>query len=316
MSFAVLFPGQGSQEVGMGADLFAARPDLLGASADAVLGWSLQETCLNGPLEALTATDRAQPALYALATALWEEFASALAAAGLTGPAAGAGHSLGEFSALTAAGSLSLADGLALVAARGAAMAAAAAVEPSSMAALLGADDDLAERVAADRRAAGGRLWVANLNAPGQVVVAGAVGDVDWLVENGREVGVRRAVKLNVAGAFHSPYMEPAVPAVEAALTGIDFALPAFPVWSNVTAEPLAVDRIADLAARQVVSPVRFAESLAAMQASGVRAFVHVGPGDVTAGMAKRAAAGSEVFVVNELAAIPEVVAALAEAIQ
>jgi [acyl-carrier-protein] S-malonyltransferase len=316
MTYAILFPGQGSQEVGMGGDLFDARPDLLVETADEVLGWSLRDVCLGGPIEALTATDRAQPALYALATALWMELSAAIDGAGLPAPSAAAGHSLGEFSALTAAGALDFADGLRLVATRGAAMAAAAATEASAMAALLGADDELAERVASERRAAGGRLWVANLNAPGQVVVAGSVEDIDWLVDNGRELGVRRAIKLNVAGAFHSPYMQPAVADVAAALGQVTFAELEFPVWSNVTAQPVARDEIAELGARQVVSPVRFSASLAAMHGAGATAFIHVGPGDVTAGMAKRAAPGAEVIVVNELASLDDAVRALSEAIQ
>lgn len=312
MSFAVLFPGQGSQEVGMGADLFDARPDLLVDAADEVLGWSLRDVCLDGPLEALTSTDRAQPALFALAYALWAELQPRLPAA----PAAAAGHSLGEYTAMAAADAIGFADGLRLVAARGSAMAAAAGRASSSMVALLGADDELAEQVAAARREAGGRLWVANLNAPGQVVLAGSQEDVAWLVDNAREVGVRRAVELTVAGAFHSPYMESAVEPVRRALAEVAFRPPAFDVYSNVTAAPMAAADIPELAARQIVSPVRFSESLASMAAAGVTVFVHVGPGDVTAGMAKRAAAASGVLVVNELAGLDETVAALREAIQ
>ena len=145
MSYAVLFPGQGSQQVGMGADVFAARSDLLGAAADTILGWPLQEVCAAGPEADLTRTDRAQPALYAVSYALWHEFVGLVAAP----PAAAAGHSLGEYTALAAAGTLSFEAGLHLVAARGAAMAAAAAREASGMAVLLGADEERAEALAA-----------------------------------------------------------------------------------------------------------------------------------------------------------------------
>ena len=292
----------------MGAELFDSRPDLLVDTAESVLGWSLREVCLNGPLEILTRTDRAQPALYALAYVLWSEFIAQVDA----GPAAAAGHSLGEYTAFGASGAFSFAEGLRLVAARGSAMSDAAARVSSGMAALLGADEALAHEVAASRRAEGGQLWVANLNAPGQIVVAGAIEDIDWLVEHGQDLGVRRTVKLNVAGAFHSPLMEPAVEAVENALSTVEFHKPEFAIWANATGERVSIGQSKDLLARQVVSPVRFSASLAAMAEAGVETFVHVGPGDVTAGMAKRAAKGCEVLVVNSLESIGPAAEALA----
>ena len=284
----------------MGAELFDARPDLLVETAERVLGWSLRDVCLNGPIETLTRTDRAQPALYALAYVLWIEMIETVGHL----PMAGAGHSLGEYTALCAANVFSFEEGLRLVAARGAAMSEAAGQAPSGMAALLGADDDQAEEVAAGRRADGGQLWVANLNAPGQVVLAGAIDDIDWLVSHAADVGIRRAVKLNVAGAFHSPFMASAVDAVAGALDGVDFQDPDFAIWTNVTGERIAIENAPDVLARQVVSPVRFSSSLASMAASGIDTFVHVGPGDVTAGMAKRAAKGSEILVVNSIESI------------
>lgn len=300
MTYAVLFPGQGSQFVGMGADLFDARPDLLVERAEAVLGWSLRRLCLDGPEEELTRTERAQPALFALGYALWEELAGELPAP----PAAAAGHSLGEYTALAAAGVLGFEQGLSLVAERGAAMAAAADLEPSGMAALLGAGLEQAEEVAAQRREAGGRLYVANHNAPGQVVVAGGLEDLDWLESAAGSLGLRRVARLRVAGAFHSPFMAPAADRVAAALAGLEEGPSAFPVFANVSAGPMPAGETADLLARQVVSPVRFAESLAAMAAAGIGAFVHVGPGDVTAGMARRAAPGARILVVDSLQAV------------
>lgn len=296
MGHAILFPGQGSQFVGMGADLFAARPDLLGDTADEVLGWSLRDVCLNGPAEELVRTDRAQPALYALAFAVGEALAEAVAHR----PIATAGHSLGEYTALAAAGVFDFATGLALVAARGRAMAAAAGQEPSGMAALLGIDGEGAEGIARKRRDDGGRLWVANLNAPGQVVVAGGAADIAWVAENGRELGARRVVPLDVAGAFHTPFMDPAAAELAAALAGVSFGTPGFAVWGNTEAEPMGGD-LAGLLARQLTSPVRFGESLEGMAAAGVDTFVHVGPGDVTAGMAKRAVRGARVVTVSSL---------------
>ena len=281
----------------MGAELFDLRPDLLGTAADDLLGWSLREVCLEGPDSELTRTDRAQPALFAVAYALWEEFSRML---GRNLPAAAAGHSLGEYTALTAAGVFDYQTGLRIVADRGRAMADAAAHLRSGMAALLGCDLDTAELITRHRRDDGGRLWVANVNAPGQVVVAGAETDLEWLASQGRELGARRVTRLNVAGAFHSPLMAPATSVLRETLHTLAPALPSFPVWANVTARPSTPSEVRDLLARQVESPVRFADSLEDM-AGTVGAFVHVGPGDVTAGMARRSTSGRQVLVVNDL---------------
>ncbi len=297
--YAVLFPGQGSHFVGMGADLFAARPDLLGSPAERILGFSLEEVCLRGTDEQLTRTEFAQPALFAIAYAMWAEVEQHLPT-----PRAAAGHSLGEYTALVAAGALDYQTALGVVAERGRAMAAAADAEESCMAALLGVDADLAESIAHQRRAHGGRLFVANVNAPGQIVVAGGAADLEWLEENGRGLGARRVVRLNVAGAFHSPFMQPAEGRVSAAVAGMTVAPGRFPVYSNVTARPADPASVPDLLSRQVVAPVRFSESLQAMAAAGVRTFVHVGPGDVTAGMARRTVPDADVFVVNDLAGV------------
>lgn len=307
MSIAVLFPGQGSQSVGMGADLFATRPDLLGPDVDEILGWSLRELCLEGPEETLTRTEHAQVAVFAVSYALWEEFDKAYG-----GPvSAAAGHSLGEYTALCAAGALSYTDALQAVARRGEAMARAADMERSGMAALIGADVALAEELARKRRAEGGRLEVANINAPGQVVVAGSADDIQWLSDNGRDLGVRRTMPLKVAAAFHSSFMEPAADEVGDALSRIDFLDPEFPVWANTTARPHDTADLAATLRAQVVSTVRFEESLHDMAASGVDTFVHIGPGDVTAGMASRTVDEATVHVISEVADIPGVADAL-----
>ena len=302
VSLGVLFPGQGSQFVGMGSDLFEARPDLLGDRANEVLQFDLRALCLDGPEEKLTRTEHAQPVLFALSYALWEEFNKAADVV----PAGAAGHSLGEYTALAAAGAFDYDTGLRLVAERGRAMARAADVEPSGMAALLGADEETALRICRDRAAMGGRLQVANMNAPGQIVVAGGAEDLDWLSGNVRNLGVRRAIPLKVAGAFHSTFMAPAAESVASALKGVEISEPAFSVWANTTAAPHEASRIAALLGRQVVEPVRFAESLRGMAASGMSTFVHVGPGEVTAGLAKRTLQGVEVRVVSSLGDIAE----------
>ncbi len=305
MRYAILFPGQGSQFVGMGADVFAARPDLLGNKADEILGWSLSDVCARGPDEELTRTDRAQPALYAVAFALSEEFAAAAHAP----PSGAAGHSLGEYTALAAAGVLDYETGLRLVAARGEAMDRAAGLRSSGMVALLGADEDTAEAITQARREDGGHLWVANLNAPGQIVLAGASEDISWLTENAKELGARRAITVKVAGAFHSPLMEPAAADLAAAVRDTQFGQARFPVWANVSAE--VGGDVADGLIRQLTSTVRFAESLRAMRAAGIEGFVHIGPGEVTAGMARRTIPNATVVTVSGL----EDVAAAAEAV-
>lgn len=297
VSFAVLFPGQGSQFVGMGSDLFEARPDLLGDAADEALGWSLRSMCLDGPEDELTLTQHAQPALFALGYALWDEVRRAIPQL----PSGAAGHSLGEYTALTAAGVLDFHTALSVVAERGRAMAAAADAEASGMAAVLGADLEKVEEITESRRSDGGRLYVANVNAPGQVVVAGASGDIDWLMAEARILGVRRVVELKVAGAFHTEFMEPAADRVAAALSGIAMEEPVFPVWSNTTAAPHRSGSIEETLSAQVVSPVRFSESLEQMAGTGVEIFMHVGPGDVTAGMAKRTVKGSETIAISNI---------------
>ena len=302
--YAILFPGQGSQKVGMGADLFSARRDLLVETADRVLGWSLERLVAEGPQEELTKTEHAQPALFAVSYALWDALRAALPKA----PAAAAGHSLGEYTALAAAGTLSYEEGLTLVAERGRAMADAPSTsDPSGMAALIGADLEHAERVAAERRADGGRLWVANVNTPSQIVLAGSKPDIEWLSDNARSLGIRRAIPLDVAGAFHSPYMKPAAERLATALQRTEFATPWFPVYANTTGAP--VDDPARQLGEQLVMPVQFAATLERMAADGIDTFIHVGPGDVTGGLVRRTIPDATVHVVSDLDGIATVVA-------
>lgn len=307
MKVGVLFPGQGSQFVGMGGELFDARPDLLGDRANELLGFSLRDVCLVGPEEELTRTEHAQPALFALSYALWEELA---AASGLR-PDGAAGHSLGEYTALAASGALSYESSLGVVATRGNAMAEAADLEESGMAAVLGADEASARALCDARTADNGRLDVANINAPGQVVVAGGKADIEWLVDNAKDLGFRRAIPLKVAGAFHSGFMEPAVAKVAGALTDVAVGDMVFPVWANTTAKPHQAATLKEVLARQMVEPVLFAQSLEDMSASGIDTFIHVGPGDVTAGLARRTIKDAEVLTVSTLSDIPDVADAI-----
>jgi len=306
-SVGILFPGQGSQTVGMGADLFESRPDLLGDRADQILGFSLRTLCLEGPEEELTRTEHAQPALFALSHALWDMVASEHDVR----PDGAAGHSLGEYTALTAAGVFEYEAALGLVALRGKAMARAADADDSGMAALLGADRQAAEEVCRARREEGGNLWVANVNAPGQMVVAGGGEDLAWLVEHASELGFRRVIPLNVAGAFHSPFMAPARAELATALEAMQISEPGFPVWSNTTARPHRSGELEELLARQLVEPVLFSDSLQDMSAASVDTFIHVGPGDVTAGLARRSVEGAEVHTISGVADIRPVLDAV-----
>lgn len=306
MPYAVLFPGQGSQFVGMGSDLFDEDLEMLGSIADSILGWSLRELCMEGPEDKLTRTEYAQPALFSLSLALWLELSAQL---GIQ-PSGGAGHSLGEYTALAAAGALSYSAALGLVSRRGRAMAEAADSEDAGMAAVLGCDLDTAVSVVAARQEIGGRLQIANINAPGQIVLAGAADDLDWLDEHGKELGVRRSVRLKVAGAFHSSFMESAARELANAFSAIELSQTRFPIWSNVSAKPHGSE-IGSALVDQVTMPVRFSDSLLDMRAEGITTFVHVGPGDVTAGLAKRTVDDAEIFIVSTLADIPPVVDAL-----
>jgi len=279
----------------MAPDVRAHRQDLLGAHANDVLGWDLEAMIANGPDEVLTETHHAQPALFATSYALFDEFLQHVASP----PSAAAGHSLGEYTALAAAGSVDYFAGLSLVSARGRAMAECAAASSSGMAALIGADAESAEKIARDRRAAGGELYVANLNAPGQIVLAGGAEDLEWLVANARDLGVRRAIPLNVAGAFHSPFMAKAAEALSDALAHTSFLEPAFPVYANATAQP--TDDPGRTLADQLTSSVRFAETLTNLSESGIDTFVHIGPGEVTAGLAKRTVREATIMVVSDL---------------
>lgn len=295
MKYAVLFPGQGAQEVGMCADARSVLPDLCGAPASEVLGWDLDALISDGPEAVLTETQHAQPALYAVSYALWKEFSSAVSVA----PCAAAGHSLGEYTALAAAGAVGYFDGLGLVAKRGEAMADAARAEHSGMAALLGADIELAEVVVAARSSEGGRLAIANINAPGQIVVAGDTDDLDWLEENARELGVRRAIRLKVQGAFHSPFMGAAVEALSGALASLEFSPTSFDVYANVSGEPTHDPGTTLLG--QLTAPVLFAQTLENIASTGVNTFVHVGPGDVTAGLVRRTVKDADVRIVSSI---------------
>lgn len=282
---AFVFPGQGSQAVGMGralADAFAEARAVFD-EADALFGWSLRDLCFDGPEAQLTLTENTQPAILTASTAAWR----VLDARGLR-PGVVAGHSLGEYSAHVAAGTFGFADALQLVRHRGQYMQEAVPVGTGAMAAILGLD---AEAVAAacDEAAQGEVVSPANLNAPGQVVIAGAVAAVARAGEAAKARGARRVLPLNVSAPFHCALMRPAQERLEPELRGLPTKRPAFPVVANVDARP-KVDAASaiDALVAQIPGAVRWEDTVRHLASVGVRAYVEVGPGTVLAGLVRK----------------------------
>ncbi len=271
----------------MGRDLFEAFPPAraLFEEADQALGFGLTDIMFGDDAEALRPTDITQPALYVHSLAAF----AVLDARGLA-PGATAGHSLGEYSALAAAGALTFEDGLRLVRIRGQLMAEAGQQRPGTMAALLGVTDEQAEALCIAVTDGGhGLVQVANYNAPGQIVVSGDVAAVEAAMARAPEFGVRRAVALPVSGAFHSLLMEYARNGLAEALTDVEIRVPRCPVYLNVTAQPTRDP--ADIRQRlleQLMAPVRWAQTLVQMQADGATRFVEVGTGGVLTGLVRR----------------------------
>ena len=286
-SRAFLFPGQGSQAVGMARDLCERCESVRArfAEADEVLGFALSALCFEGPAEQLAQTHITQPAVFVHSVAVGE----LLAAAGLQ-PAAVAGHSLGEYSALVAAGVLPFAEALTLVGTRGRLMREAGRARPGTMAAVIGLDDD---RVAAlcQRAAEVGVAVPANFNAPGQVVVSGERGAVARVSELATQAGARRVVELAVSGAFHSPLMESAAAQMTPLLQAASFARPQVPVLTNVSAAPVENPETLRLhLIEQITRPVRWSATVQRLAAMGIGRALEVGPGGVLRGLVRRTA--------------------------
>ena len=310
MSVAFVFPGQGSQAPGMGldwADSDEAAADLY-QWASACLGWDLAETLRTATPDELRQTYIAQPAIFCVSVAAFR----ALEAAGVERPAYVAGHSLGEFSALVAAGALSFEAGITLVARRAEAMQRAADARPGSMSSVLGLSAEGVE-MAVEAAAQGQVLAVANDNAPGSVVASGEWAALERLPAAAKELGAKRVMPLNVGGAFHSPLMASAIDAFRPHLAAAPLRDPAIPVVANATAEPVTSgEELRELLARQLTGRVRWTESVRRMAALGVDTFVEVGPGTVLGGLIGRTVDGARVLS----AADADGVAAVAEALR
>jgi [acyl-carrier-protein] S-malonyltransferase len=285
---AFLFPGQGAQFVGMAAGLCGSLPAAraLFDRAAQVLGYDLLAVCAAGPRERLDSTAVSQPAIYVASLAALEQLKQTEPAA-IGECVAAAGLSLGEYTALTFAGALSFDDGLRLVQKRGEAMQAAADAKAGGMVSILAAERAQVEELVR-QASAKGLLRIANFLCPGNIVVSGDREACDEVERLAAAAGAR-TVRLAVAGAFHTPLMQPAVEALSAALAGVQLAPLRVPVWANVTARPYAdLPEVKPALARQVVEPVRWEETMRGLLDAGVERFYEVGPGRVLAGLLKR----------------------------
>lgn len=303
---ALLFAGQGAQVVGMGRDLAAHSPALAARcrQANELLGYDLTAICFEGPEGVLTQTGHAQPAIYLVG---WLAFEALQAAAPALQFHATAGLSLGEFTALAAAGAMSFADGLRVVRQRGQFMQAACEVTQGGMAAILGLDEGPTREVCAE---AGVEL--ANLNCPGQLVISGATDRITVACELARTRGARRALPLPVAGAYHSRLMAGAQPELAGVLAGIPLAAPAVPVIANVNAEPHgSPDEIRRRLVEQVTASVRWEASIRSLLAQGFTRFIELGPGTALSGFLKRIDKSVEMLNVADVASLAATAGAL-----
>jgi len=281
MKIAFCFPGQGSQGVGMGSAIAAQFPAARAAydEASEAVGFDVAKLCFEGSLEDLTRTELQQPALVATSIACLR----AVQTLGIE-PAYVIGHSVGEYSALAAAGAIGTGDAVALVRERGEAMAAAAREKPGAMAAVLGLDDVVVEELC---RSIHG-VWPANYNCPGQVVVSGENSAVDRLIEAAAGEGARKVVKLRVSGAFHSPLVARAADRLRPALAKATWRNPSPPFMSTVTAKLEDAQRMGGLLLEQLTAPVKFTQAVRALVRDGVDVFVEIGPGQVLSGLLRR----------------------------
>lgn len=298
---AFVFPGQGAQAVGMGKDAYDGHEAAKAVfdRADEALGFKLSDIIFNGPDEQLKATYNTQPALLTASIAYLE----ALKAHGVQ-PDYVAGHSLGEYSALAAAGAIGFEDAVRTVRARGEFMEQAVPGGQGAMAAVLGAEREALRNLCTAVSSSTGVVELANVNCPGQIVVSGSKEGVQAIVEQGKEIGAKRVIPLEVSGPFHSSLMKPAAQQLAGVLADVAMQAPQVPVVANVTARPeTSPERIRELLVEQVYSPVLWEDTVAWLIEQGVDTFVEIGSGTVLAGLIKKVDRNVKVISVNSLQA-------------
>jgi [acyl-carrier-protein] S-malonyltransferase len=294
---AFCFPGQGSLTEGMGREIAEAVPEAMEVydRASEAAGLDLKRLCFSSHIDDMVETDVQQPALVATSLAVL----AALRARGYE-PDFVIGHSVGEFAALAAANALTLEEAMELVRERGLAMSEAARWEPGSMAAIIGLDDPVVEQLCAQIE----RVWPANYNCPGQIVVSGDHASVDRVCADAEREGARRTVKLRVSGAFHSPLVARAAERLRPAVERIKFSEPAAPFMSTVTARVERAERMGTLLVDQLTAPVKFTQAASELAKEGVKTFVEVGPGNVLSGLLRRIDRSVKAVPVNDLASL------------
>ena len=281
VKIAFCFPGQGSQDVGMGREMAGTFPEAQAVYEEAAsaVGFDIARICFEGPIEELTRTEIQQPALVTTSLACLR----AVETRGISADVV-VGHSVGEYSALGAAGALPDREAVALVRERGEATAAAAAEHPGAMAAIIGLEDSVVEELCWSIE----NVWPANYNCPGQLVVSGEPDAVGRLLEEAAALGARKTVKLRVGGAFHSPLVASAAERLRPAVEALAWEEPSPPFMSTVSAQIESADRLGELLVQQLIAPVRFTQAVATLVQKGVDTFVEIGSGQVLSGLVRR----------------------------
>jgi [acyl-carrier-protein] S-malonyltransferase len=330
---AFLFPGQGSQAVGMGADVFAASPAArhVFESADKAIGLSLSTICFQGPDDILRETINTQPAIVTVSLALLAALQEALTehasswSSPLT-PNYAAGHSVGEYTALVTSGALHLQDAIRLVRERGRLMHYEGTVCPGGMAAIIGLDAEILQQVCQDTTSQSvanlaeishpglGQVSVANFNAPGQIVISGEQAALDLAMQQAKERGAKRVIPLAVSGAFHSPVMQPATDGLAEAIKSTEEHDATIPIIGNIHATPLiGAQAIRNELTQQIAAPVQWIQTIEYLVNAGVTVFIEIGPGQALSGMVKRIAKGVTTLNVSNTADIEKVIGTIRE---